>query len=459
MPLAADPAAVPSSSSNSHPVNPPVPASLLLSRGVARLEVMLKLTTAILALAAGVYTYLGVRELLNGSPTTVFFAALIYSVAVSVGIYAFWVFLMQFMPHVVDRTGRALMFGCMIFGSLMIVAMSSWLNASALAGAAAIRQHLAITVQNYTRDLDAANTNAIAAQGLLPDIQIASSRFAKLADAERAGSLTGTSGSGTVVQLLTQMSGQLDSLGKEVEASGKRVSALFEEGGKHLAKMREMVSDRGPITERSDGFATESLALMGVIANLQQTSVAPAVKRAAASLSSTFIAPAAGGRSADLAERQTAVVGKVEGAIAAQAASLAGAADKILDMPRIEPARFQAMSPAEAVLRYAGDFIPSWAGAISIDLMPAVLVLILCVVHAAIRREGLPVASASAMTAAEMMAALRMAREVEQASRAVPAPSEPRVSDPTEMPAPPGEPAVAATDENVTALSTARHVK
>jgi hypothetical protein len=142
----------------------------------------------------------------------VLFAAVIYSVAVSVGIYAFWVFLMHFMPHVTDRTGRGLMFGCLLLGSLMIVAMSSWLNASALAGAAAIQQHLAITVQNYTRDLDTANTNAIAAQGLLPDIQLASSRFAKLADAERAGSLTGTAGSGTVVQLLTQMSGQLDSL-------------------------------------------------------------------------------------------------------------------------------------------------------------------------------------------------------------------------------------------------------
>src|ERR1700716_3332189 len=296
--------------------------SLLLSKGVARLEVTLKLTTAILALAAGVYTYLGVRELLNGSPTTVFFAAVIYSVAVSVGIYAFWVFLMHFMPHVTHRTGRGLMFGCMLLGSLMIVAMSSWLNASALAGAAAIQQHLAITVQNYTRDLDTANTNAIAAQGLLPDIQLASSRFAKLADAERAGSLTGTSGSGTVVQLLTQMAGQLGSLGQEVQASGKRVSALCEQGSKDLAKMRELVSDRGPISARSDAFASESLSLMGVIANLQQTSVAPAVKRAATSLSSSFIAPAAAGRPSDLAGRQTAVVGEGGSAIAAQAAGL-----------------------------------------------------------------------------------------------------------------------------------------
>jgi hypothetical protein len=442
---------------------PPTPASLaqasgarnstalVLSAGVSRLEITLKLTTAILALAAGVYTWLGVRELLNGSPTTVFFAAVIYSVAVSVGIYAFWVFLMQFMPHVTGRGGRGLMFGCMALGSLMIVAMSSWLNASALAGAAAIQQHLAITVQNYTRDLDTANTNAIAAQGLLPDIQLASSRFARLADAERAGSLTGTAGSGTVVQLLTQMSGQLDSLGQEVQASGKRVSALFEEGGKHLAKMRELISDRGPISSRSDAFATESLALMGVIANLQQTSVAPAVKRAATSLSSGFIAPAAGGRTADLADRQTAVVGKVESSIAAQAASLSEAAEKILATPKVEPARFQAMSPAEAVLRYAGDFIPSWAGAISIDLMPAVLVLILCVVHAAIRREGLPAVSASTMTAGELVAALQMAREVEEARRMVPGETGPDA-------APVVEPAVAG-DENVTPLSSARHGK
>src|SRR6202047_1899840 len=430
--------------------------SQLLSNGVTRLEGTLKLTTAILALAAGVYTYLGVRELLNGSPGMVLFAAVIYSVAVSVGIYAFWVFLMQFMPHVINRGGRGLMFACMLLGSLMIVAMSSWLNASALAGAAAIQQHLAITVQNYTRDLDTANSNAIAAQGLLPDIQLASSRFAKLAEAERAGSLTGTSGSGTVVQLLTQMSGQLDSLGQEVQASGKRVSALYEQGSKNLAKMRELISDRGPISTRSDAFAAESLALMGVIANLQQTSVAPAVKRAATSLSSGFIAPAAGGRSADLADRQTAVVGKVESSIAEQAAALSDAADQILATPRVEPVRFQSMSPAEAVLRYAGDFIPSWAGAISIDLMPAVLVLILCVVHAAIRREGLPAISASNMTAGELVAALQMAREVEDARRGLPNEIVPDTAKAE------GEPAAApapGTDENVTSLSSARLTK
>jgi hypothetical protein len=65
------------------------------------------------------------------------------------------------------------------------------------------------------------------------------------------------------------------------------------------------------------------------------------------------------------------------------------------------------------VLRYAGDFIPSWAGAISIDLMPAVLVIILCVAHASIRRQDTPVASLSSMTASELITAIRLAREVQ----------------------------------------------
>ena len=111
------------------------------------------------------------------------------------------------------------------------------------------------------------------------------------------------------------------------------------------------------------------------------------------------------------------------------------------------------MSPAEAVLRYAGDFIPSWAGAISIDLMPAVLVLILCVVHAAIRREGLPAFSASGMTAGELVAALQMAREVEEARRVSPAEA---VQPAAETPA---AEAAGPTDENVTPLSSARHPK
>lgn len=403
----------------------------------------MRVTLGVLALASGVYTYLGVRDLLNGNATIVFFAAVIYSVAVSVGIYAFWTFLIRFLPHMHDRRGRGLLFVCMGLGAMMILAMSAWLNASALAGAAAIQQHMAMTVQAYTRDLDRAHNDALAAQGLLPDIQMAATRFSTLADSERNGSLTGTAGSGTVVQLLTQMSSELDGLAKQITASADQVKTLYDQGSASLEKMRQLVSDHGPINERTDAFGKESMTLMGVIAKLQQTSVAPAVKRTADGLVAGFIAPAPDGRG-DLAERQSTVIGKVETAVSAQATALSAAAQKILDLPAVEPARFQPLSTAEAVVRYAGDFLPSWAGAISIDLLPAVLIFILCIVHNAIRRENEP-AEAETMTAAQMLAALRLARDLERAQ-----------NDGTVSFATAGAPLQPAAEENVTALATAR---
>jgi hypothetical protein len=425
--------------------------STALREGVQRLEITTRVTLGVLALASGVYTYLGVRELLNGNATVVFLAAVIYSVAVSIGIYAFWMYLLRFLPHVRDHSSRLLLFGCMGLGAFMIVCMSAWLNASALAGAAAIQQHLANATQGYTRNLDRAYSNALAAQGLLPDIQMAATRFSRLAESERQGSLTGTSGSGTVVQLLTQMSTQLDNLSQQVSQSNDKVRKLFDQGGRNLAKMRELVSARGPVAARSDQFGAEALALTGVIGALQQTSVAPAVKRAADGLTSGFISPAAGGRG-DLGDRQNSVVGKVEGAVQAQAKALADAADKILDEPAVEPERFQSLSPAEAVLRYAGDFVPSWAGAISIDLMPAVLVLVLCVVQAGIRREDEPAANASNMTAAELITALQLVRELQEANERVSPETRDKIVAVTEKP-------THESEQNVTTLPVPRAKK
>jgi hypothetical protein len=120
--------------------------------------------------------------LLNDNSTLVSFAAVIYSIAVTIGIFAFWSLMMRLLPFVFDRVGRTLLFGVMAVGSVMIVAMSAWLNATALAGKAALEQHLAATLQDNSRDLDQAYRYATSAQGLLPDIQMASARFGQLAD-------------------------------------------------------------------------------------------------------------------------------------------------------------------------------------------------------------------------------------------------------------------------------------
>ena len=77
-----------------------------LQETVQGVETMTRFSLAVLALASGVYTYLGVRGLLDGTATFVFFAAIIYSAAVSVAIYAFWTFMLRFVPLVTNAGQR-----------------------------------------------------------------------------------------------------------------------------------------------------------------------------------------------------------------------------------------------------------------------------------------------------------------------------------------------------------------
>ncbi|MEL6785349.1 MAG: hypothetical protein AAFO61_13060, partial [Pseudomonadota bacterium] len=193
---------------------------------------------------------------------------------------------------------------------------------------------------------------------------------------------------------------------------------------------------------RANAFAEEAVALSGTISALQQTSIAPAVKRAAEDLSRTFIAPVADGSSVDLANRQNDVVGRVEKSVKGQSDQLAAAADEILQRPAVLPVRYTALSAPEAVLRYAGDFLPSWAGAISIDLLPAVMIFILCIVQGAIRSEEGQDADAQEMTASEMIRAVKLYKQLGTLEEQGVTP-------------PPGDPPF-NSDGNITSLSPAR---
>jgi hypothetical protein len=417
------------------------PTAYRLSETVKGVETMTRFALAVLALASGVYTYLGVRGLLDGSASFVFFAAIIYSAAVSVAIYAFWSFMLRFVPLVTGGVQRLALFVTMAIGCAMIIAMSSWLNAAALAGSASLEQHMAVTLQGYAEDLDDAHANALASQSLLPDVERAAERFAVLAADEReSGALTGTQGSGSVVQLLTQMSAQMDRLAATITGSRDEVAALFEQGSVRLATMRELVSTPGAIEPRADSFQAEAVQLSAVIAALQQTDVAASVKRAAADLSAGFIAPVADGRSGDLALRQDQVMETVRASVAAQSTALSAAADEILATPSVEQRRFVPLSSAEAVLRYWQDFVPSWAGAISIDLLPVVLVLVLMIVNDAMRRESESLQEAENITAAEMLRAMALYRRMEASGIEVAA--APPVAEPVQ-PEPLAEPVAA----------------
>jgi hypothetical protein len=167
----------------------------------------------------------------------------------------------------------------------------------------------------------------------------------------------------------------------------------------------------------------------------------------------------ADGGTTDLVSRQDTVMGTVRESVAAQSSQLAAAADEILQAPKVEPHRYVPLSSAEAVLRYWSDFIPSWAGAISIDLLPVVLVLVLMIVHDAMRRETGTIDEAETITAAEMLRSLDLYRQLTGKGLALPdgaLPGDEAVVAVTETP-PSVEPDKPATpDATVTALDVTR---
>ncbi len=141
----------------------------------------------VLAVASGIYTYLGVSSLLDDNGALTFFAAIAYSVAVSVAIFVFWSYLMRLLPAMRSAGSRVGLAISMAFGSIAIIAMSSWLNAAALAGAAAVEQHLAVTVQDYQGSLEEAHEIAITAQALGRDVARVRQGFEDLSEQEATG--------------------------------------------------------------------------------------------------------------------------------------------------------------------------------------------------------------------------------------------------------------------------------
>jgi hypothetical protein len=298
-------------------------------------------------------------------------------------------------------------------GSLAIIAMSSWLNAAALAGSAAVEQHLALTVQDYQTELEQANRVAVAGQGLKLDVSRARQSFEDLSSQEAEGNLSGTSGRGAVFRVLISKGDELAALEAQIDEQGPLIEAAFSEGNAILSRMRELTAAAGPVAERSVIFAEESVRLAGVIARLRQLSVAPVVDRAAQDLAASVVLPELDGSTDTIRGAQQSTIDSVLQLLGQRAASLQAAAQDVMALPAAEETTYQPISSADAVLRYAGDFIPSWAGAIAIDLLPAVLVFMMMVAQAAIREDRDTVDVEETMTLGELRAALAAFKSIE----------------------------------------------
>jgi hypothetical protein len=187
--------------------------------------------------------------------------------------------------------------GAMALGSLAIIAMSSWLNAAALAGSAAVEQHLAKTVQDYQVSLERAHEVALSAQGLERDVARVRQSFEDLSEQEATGNLSGLAGRGAVFRVLRQKSSELAELEAQIASQTPLVEHAFTEGNAILSRMRALTVEAGPVEVRSVEFSEQAVRLAGLITQMRQLSVASLVERAAQDLSASVVLPELDGSS------------------------------------------------------------------------------------------------------------------------------------------------------------------
>lgn len=380
---------------------------------LAWLETFTPAALGVLAVASGIYTYLGVSTLLEDTGAMTFFAAVAYSAAVSVGIFVFWSYMLRLLPSMRSSSGLIGLTISTIVGSLAIVAMSSWLNAAALAGSAAVEQHLENTVRDYQAALEQAHDIALAGQTLGREVQRAQEAFAALAEQEKSGELSGTAGEGAVYRVLRQKTEELGSLGGLITKQQQLIATAYDRGNENLGRMRALTVAPGPVEQRSVAFSEESVRLAGVISNLNQYSVASLVARAAEDLPASVVLPELDGRTSTIRDAQGSTIASVLGALDQRSQTLRRAAVEVLAMEPPQETAYNPVTSADAVIRYAGNFVPSWAGAIAIDLLPAILVFVLAITQVAIRngRDGLGIEET--LTLADLKAAINAMKEVE----------------------------------------------
>ena len=214
-------------------------------------------------------------------------------------------------------------------------------------------------------------------------------------------------------RVLRQKAAELAALETHIAEQTPRVEAAFDEGNTILSRMRALTVEPGPIEARAVAFSEEAVRLRGLITQMRQLTVATLVARAAQDLAASVVLPELDSRTAQERDDQAATITSVLGVLGRRTATLEQAAQDVVGMAPAREVTFTPVSAADAVILYAGSFVPSRAGAIAIDLLPGVLVLILAITHGMIREMRDGAAVEETMTVAEFRAALALARDIE----------------------------------------------
>ncbi len=343
----------------------------------------------ILSAVSGYFTYLGAALVLDagGIDWHSRASAAVFAIGVAAGIYLFWNYALYIVPGLPSRRTRALGMAITALGCLFLVSLSSWLNVTALAGAGALEVHMSRALSAFEETLAASYDRGRRIEQLVPDLDMEAGRFERLAGEEiRHGTLSGVPGRGTVSETLNGAAVQLRALAEQIRQGLARSETLAAQGRESLNRLRAVLGSAQSAAKRMDGFAGEANHLRALLAELAAQDLAGSVARKAVFLPETMGSRALSRRSKRVAKAQGSSLEAIRQDLASTGEALARAAQDIASLPEVAAPVFERPSVVTAVLHYSGSFVPYWAGGVSLDLLPTLLILFLMLVFTS--RDG-----------------------------------------------------------------------
>jgi hypothetical protein len=364
-----------------------IPSALVSLAAIDRLAACV---VAVLAAAAGYYTYFGASAIEpNGDWMTKAGCALL-ALSIAAGIYTFWRALHSLVPLLSAR-GRLLASPIIVLAVLFVIGVSTFFNLTGMIGFEAVRHQMEVITVALGDGFAFARNQA--QQGLegATALRLNLAKFQQMAVAERDRGRTsgGTPGAGAVAGMLEQVATVMGAAVQDADAKAALAEALSRDAETGLDAMRKLVADPDlSLQVKSARFATETEGLRIKLLRLSRIEIVTTVRQAVAAARET-VKPALSAKKA-VAEQQARAIqdldrqlGQLESLnlVAAQAPPAA-----MLGQP------VPAITVYTAVLMSVSSYLPAAMAALFIDLLPLPLLLLKMIGHTDVAGNGKDIA-------------------------------------------------------------------
>lgn len=318
-------------------------------------------------IVSGVTSALGIYLMIPRESYAPFLAAMA-GLAITMLLTASWTYLYQ---HTRDRL--RLLLG-LVFFLPVIAVVSTWSNATALAGPAAVRMHLKQFVAAYNAPVNEAQRRGERNARIVAAVAAEAAAFqADVAGEVKEGRLTGAPGRGAVTITLERVADQLDAMTQQVEQAAEQNAQAITTATDAFAALQVLAEQERPATGDVKA-ATERLRMAIIrIDEVSPANVVAALLPGVEGVMNSLLRPEGEG----FAARQRAAIEdhirprleSIRDNLAELAKSTQGST---AGMPGYEP-----ITPPEAAVGYYRHFPVQWSISAALDLAPLVFLVLL----------------------------------------------------------------------------------